>query len=117
MGKHKNTSWEGAGAQKSASPTTSSHRGEVSDRGNAFQDLRDDMDSLEGGMSWMGTSPELPFRFVQSSQSPSKWSLMPEHQHITQYMKIKHAIVSMLECLWGREEAISPHLAMHGVVH
>ena len=49
------------------------------DTDNAVQDLRDDMNSLEGGMSWMGTSPKMPFRFMQSSLSPSKQSLTPQH--------------------------------------
>ena len=38
------------------------------------------MDLVEKGMSQMGTSPKMPFRFVQSSQFPSEQSLMPEHQ-------------------------------------
>ena len=79
MGKHKNATWGGTDAQ-SASPTPSSHRGEASDTGNAVQDLRDDVDSLEEGMSWIGASPKMPFRFTQSSWLHSEWSLMPEHQ-------------------------------------
>ena len=58
-------------AQKSA-PTPSSHRDEATDTGKAVQDLRNDVDLLEEGMSQVGTSPKIPFRFTQSSQSPSE---------------------------------------------
>ena len=60
----------GADAQKSASSTPSSHRGEAGSTGDAVQDLRDDVDSLEEGMSQMGASPKMPFRFIQSGQLP-----------------------------------------------
>ena len=65
---------------RSASQTPSSHRGEAGDTGAAAQDLRDDVDLLEEGMSQMGASPKIPFRFQQSSWSPSEWSLTPECQ-------------------------------------
>ena len=52
-------------------PTPSSHSGEAGDTGAAAQDLRDDVDSLEEGMLQLGTSPKIPFRFLQSSQLPS----------------------------------------------
>ena len=64
MGKHKYTTWGGADTQKSVSPTPLSHRGETGDAANAVQDLRDDVVSLEGGMSQMGTSLKTPFRFM-----------------------------------------------------
>ena len=67
MGKHKNTTEGGADVQKSAFPTPSSHSSESSDTGDVAQDLRDDVDSLEKGMSQMGTSPKMPFRLMQSS--------------------------------------------------
>ena len=57
----------GANAQKSMSPTASSHGGEAGDTGNAVQDLRDDVASLEEGLSQMGAPSEMPFRFMQSS--------------------------------------------------
>ena len=57
-----------------------SHKGDVGDTGDVVQDLRNDVDLLEAVMSWMGTSPKNPFRFMQSSQLPSEWSLTPEHQ-------------------------------------
>ena len=38
MGKHKNATWGGADAQKSASSTPLFHRGEASDTGNVVQD-------------------------------------------------------------------------------
>ena len=44
MGKHKITTGGEADAQKSASPTLSSSRGEVSDTCNAIDDQRDDVD-------------------------------------------------------------------------
>ena len=66
MGKCKNAMW-GADAQKNASQTPTSHRGEAGDTDNAVQDLRDDGDSLEGGMSQLGASPKMPFRFTKSS--------------------------------------------------
>ena len=72
MGKHKNAAQGGADAQKSTSSTPLSHRGEASNTGNAVQDQRDDVDSLEEGLSWMDASPKMPFRLMQSSQSPSK---------------------------------------------
>ena len=56
-----------ADAQKSTSPTASSHRGEASDTGAAGHDLRDDENSLEEDMSWMDVSPKMPFRFMQYS--------------------------------------------------
>ena len=80
MGKHKGTAWGGADAQKSASPSPSPHRGEASDTGNAVLDLRDDVDLLEERMSWMAASSKMPFRFMQSSHSPSEWSLTPDCQ-------------------------------------
>ena len=61
MGKHRNATW-GADTQKSTFPNPLFHRGEASDTGDAVQDLRDDVDSLEGGMSQMGASPKMPFR-------------------------------------------------------
>ena len=64
MGKHKEDTWGGADAQRSVYPLPPSHRGEASDTGTAAQDLRDDVDSLGEGMSWMGTSPKMPFRFL-----------------------------------------------------
>ena len=72
MGKCKNATQGGADAQKSTSPTPSSHRGEASDTGNAVHNLRDDVDSLEEGISQMGATSKAPFRFMQSSQLPSE---------------------------------------------
>ena len=77
MGKHKNAVQGGADAQKSTSPTFLSHGDETGDRGNAVEDQRDDVDSLEEGLQWMGASPKMPFRFMQSIQSPFKWSITP----------------------------------------
>ena len=47
MGKHKNASQGGADAQKSTSPTPSSHGGEATDTGDAVHNLRDGVDLLE----------------------------------------------------------------------
>ena len=80
MGKYKNATQGGGDAQKSTSLTPSSYRGEDIITGDAVQDLGDDVDSLKEGISWMGSSPIMPFRFMLSSQLPSKWSLMPECQ-------------------------------------
>ena len=79
MGKCKNAAKGGAHAQKGASPTPSSHGGEVGDTGNAVHDLRDDMASLEEGLSQIGAPSKMPFIFTQSSQLPSEQSLSPEH--------------------------------------
>ena len=77
MGKHKNAAREGA---KGTSPTLSSHGCEAGDTSEAGHDLRDDVDSFEERLSLMGTLSRMPFRFTQSSWSPSEWSLMPDHQ-------------------------------------
>ena len=69
-----------SGCSKECLPTPLSNRGDAGDTGNIVQDLRDDMDSCEEGMSWIGASPKMSFRFMQSSQLPSEWSLMPECQ-------------------------------------
>ena len=66
MVKHKNARG-GADVQKGTSPTPSSHRGETGDIGNAVNDLRDDVDSLEERISQMGIPSKMPFRFMQSS--------------------------------------------------
>ena len=70
----------GADSQKGTSPTPSSYRGEAGDTGYAVHDLRDDVASLEEGLSQMGALSKMLFIFLQSSQSPSEWSLLPEHQ-------------------------------------
>ena len=70
MGKHRNTTKAGGGAHKNASPTSSSHGGELCD---IAQDL------VEDAASQMGTSAKMPFRFTQSSRLPSTHSLLLEH--------------------------------------
>ena len=72
MGKCKNTAEGGADAQKGASPTLSYHGGEAGDTGDAVHDLRDDVALMEEGLSEMGVPSKMPFRFMQSSWSPSK---------------------------------------------
>ena len=72
---------QGEDAQKSVSPTPSSHRSEAGDTGDAVDDLRADVDSLNQRISQMGNPSKMPFRFIQSSWLPSKWSLKPECQH------------------------------------
>ena len=57
----------GADAKKGASPTPSSHRGEAGDRGNPVHNLREDVVSLEEGLSQMGALSKMPFRYPQSS--------------------------------------------------
>ena len=86
MGKCKNAIRGREDAQKGNSPTHLSHRGEAGDMGNAVHNLRDDMASLEEGLLQMGAPSKMPFRFLQSSQSPWEWSVMPEYQqdHPTQ---------------------------------
>ena len=69
MGKHKKATRGEADAQKGTSPTPSSHGGEASvasDTGDAVHNLRDDVASLEEGLSWIGGLSETPFRFLQS---------------------------------------------------
>ena len=63
MGKGKNTAW-GSGHSKECLSTPTSHRSEASDTADAVQDLMDDMDLLEEGMSQIGPSPKTPFRFM-----------------------------------------------------
>ena len=58
MRKFKNATWGGADAKKGATPTSSSHRGEASDAGDAVHNLRDDVDSLEERILQMGTPSE-----------------------------------------------------------
>ena len=45
---------------------------EAGDTGDAVHNLRDDVASLEEGLSQMGAPSKMPFRFMQSSQLPSK---------------------------------------------
>ena len=80
MGKHKNAARGEANAQKVTSPTLSSHGGEAGHGEETGHDLRDNVASLEEQLSQMGAPSRMPFRFMQSSQLPSKWSLSPEHQ-------------------------------------
>ena len=72
MGKQKNTARGGVNAQKGASPTLSSHGGEAGDTGKAVHNLMDDVALFEEGLSQMGAPSKMPFRFMQSSQLPSK---------------------------------------------
>ena len=65
---------------KRVSPTLSSHVGEAGDTGYVVYDLRDEVASLEEALSQMGTSSKMSFHFVQCGRSPSKQSLLPEHQ-------------------------------------
>ena len=51
MGKHKNAAKGGANAQKGASSTLLSQGGEAGDTGDALHNLRDDVASLEEGLS------------------------------------------------------------------
>ena len=67
MGKCKNSTRGASDAQKGASPTPSSHRGEAGNKDNAVHNLRDDMASLEEDLSQIGILSKLPFRFPQSS--------------------------------------------------
>ena len=73
MGKHKNADRGGANAQKGTSPSPLSHEGE------AGHNLRDNVASLEEGLSQMGVMCKTPFRSLQSSWLPSEQSLWPEH--------------------------------------
>ena len=69
MGKWKNTVKAGGGEQRDASPTPLSCGGKPE---NTTCNL------LEEVSSQMGMSPRAHFRFIQSSRSPSIWSLSPE---------------------------------------
>ena len=62
-----------------ASPTPSSHGGEAGDTGDAGQDLRDDVASLEEGLSQMGAPSQDALQIHAIQQSPSEQSLSPEH--------------------------------------
>ena len=72
MGKCKNAARGGANAQEGTPPNLMSHRGKAGDTAKAVHDLRDDVDSLEERISEMSAPSKKPFRFMQSSQSPSK---------------------------------------------
>ena len=78
MGKHKNAAKGGANTQKGTSLTQLSHGGQAGDTGKAVHDQRDDVDSLEERLSKICTPFRMPFRFMQSSQLPSKQSLTPD---------------------------------------
>ena len=80
MGKHRNATKGGSGAQKDISPTLSSCVGEAGGTGDVVHDLRDEMESLEGALSQMGTFSKMPFCFVQCVRSPSGRLISPEHQ-------------------------------------
>ena len=64
------------GAQKDAS-STPSHGGEP---GDTAQDQIKEVASMEEVLSQMGMSPRAPFRFTQSSRSPSMHCLLLECQ-------------------------------------
>ena len=72
MGKQKKAAKGGASTQKGTSLTPLSHGGEADDTGEAVHNLRDDVDSLEERLSQMGALSRMPFRVMESSQSPSK---------------------------------------------
>ena len=69
MGKHKNTTKSGGGAQRDASPTLLSHWGKPDDTPQYL---------IEEVSSQIGMSPKAPFRFTQLSRLPSVQSLSPE---------------------------------------
>ena len=64
MGKCKNAAKGRADAQKGASPTPSSHGGEVGDTGNTAPDQKEEVASLEESLSQMGASSKMPFHFT-----------------------------------------------------
>ena len=68
MGKCRNTVKSGEGAQKDASPTPSSHGGELDD---TAQDQIEEGALMEEVLSQMGASPKMLFRFTQLSRLPS----------------------------------------------
>ena len=70
MGKWKNAAKGGGKAPSSNSSTLSSPVGEAGDLGDAIQDLRDEVASLEEALSQMGASSQMPFQFTQCSGSP-----------------------------------------------
>ena len=72
MGKCKKAAKGGADILKGAFPTPSSHGGEADDTGDAVHDLRDDVALLEEELSEMDAPSKTPFRFMQSSSSPSE---------------------------------------------
>ena len=69
IGKHRNATKTGRGVQKYTSPIPSCHGGKPEDTAHHL---------LEEVSSQMGTSLKTPFRFMQSSRSPSINSLSPE---------------------------------------
>ena len=73
MGKCRNTAKSDGG--KDTSPTPSSHGGEPCD---TAQDQIEEVASMEEVLSQMGTSPKMPFRFIQLSRLPSVCSQLPE---------------------------------------
>ena len=63
--------------QRAASPIPSSHGGKLYD---TAKDQIEEGALMEEVLSQMGISPKTPFRFTQSSRSPSIYSLSLEHQ-------------------------------------
>ena len=98
MGKQKNAAKGGDKAPSSNSSILWSHVGEAGDSGNAVQDLRDEVASLEEALSQMSTSSQTPFHFTHCSGSPSEWSLSAECQ-VDPSANEDCIIASMLEWL------------------
>ena len=93
MGKCRNATKVGGDAQKDTSPSLSSHAGRPCD---IAQDLMEEVALIEEVLSQMVTSPKMPFRFTQSSRSPSVCSLS-------------------LECQWAC--LTNPNSWMHSCIH
>ena len=72
MGKHRNTTKGGRDVQKGTSLTMPSDGGKPGDTFDMVQDMMEEVASLEEVLSQMGASSKMPFKFTQSSRSPSK---------------------------------------------
>ena len=99
-----------------APPLPSSHGGEAGGTGDAVNNLRDDVVSLEKELSPMGAPSNTSFRFMQSSRLPSEQSLLPEHQQDHPAHKDWMHYCIHIRMTLGESQTTSTHLPMHGVV-
>ena len=110
MGKCKNGTKAGRGAQGYTSPTPLFHGGEPEDTTH---------DLLEEVSSQMGTSPKAPFRFTQSSRLPSIQSLSLEGSQASSMTPDNqmHYFVKVRVTLWeGEGDQPPPSYAWSGLL-
>ena len=85
----------GSRCLKECLPTPSSHRGEAGDTGETVQDLRDDVDSWEEGMSQIGASPKTPSGLHNQVNCPLSNLYCLSIDRMTLYLRTGCIIASM----------------------